>query len=336
MTRSLLYRIFILALLLVAVALVGLLIWQWGFASVDTSHIQQKHIGIPYGSVSDTQTLNIYLPNEGTTPYPTIVVIHGGGFMMGNATSGELANMFTALDRGYAVASVNYRLSGEAKFPAAVHDVRAAVRFLKANADRYGLDPDRFAAWGASAGGNLAAMVGTTPQVDELNGDNLENLEYDSSVRAVVDWFGPIHFLEMDAQFAELGIQPILGKTDRAGSPESRYLGKRISTDPDLTRKADPSSYIETLDPESAPSFLIQHGSHDANVPWLQSEYFAKRLKESIASQKVIYQLIDGAGHGTSEFSTQKNLNAVFEFLENALDVQTRSPLLNSGDEANE
>lgn len=295
------------------------------FAPVDTSHITTKYIDVPYGSVSETQTLNVYLPNEGASPYPVIVVIHGGGFMMGSATSGDLADMFEGLNRGYAIASVNYRLSGEATFPAAVNDVRAAVRFLKANAARYELDTNRMAVWGASAGANLAAMVGTTPNVDALNGDNLENLDYDSSVQAVVDWFGPIEFLAMDEQFETLGIKPTLGATDRDRSPESRYIGQIISADPELTEQANPTSYIGTLDVATAPSFFIQHGTDDANVPILQSKNFANALTAALGGDKVTYRVIEGAGHGTKEFSTEENLNLVFAFLDKTLSVNSQS-----------
>lgn len=287
--------------------------------SVDTSEIETQFIDVPYGTVSDAQTVNIYLPNEGEAPYPVIVVIHGGGFMSGSATSGDLEAMFDGLNRGYAVASINYRLSGEANFPAAVNDARAAIRFLKANAATYQLDSERMAVWGASAGANLASMVGTTAAVDDLNGDNLENLEQSSEVQAVVNWFGPIEFLAMDDQFAQLGIEPALGDTDRDGSPESRYIGQRISEVPDLAEQANPTSYINTLDPETAPSFFIQHGTADANVPILQSENFAQSLTDVLGEDRVKYHILEGAGHGTDEFYTEENLDLIFEFLASAL-----------------
>lgn len=287
--------------------------------SVDTSDIENQYVDIPYGSVSDTQTLNIYLPNEGEGPFPVLVAIHGGGFMSGSATSNDIADVFTGVDRGYAVASVNYRLSGEAKFPAAVNDVRAAVRFLKANGEQYNLDTGRIAVWGASAGGNLASMVGTTPNVEALNGDNLENLEYTSSVNAVVDWFGPIEFLAMDEQFEILDIDPVFDATDSSSSPESRYIGQQISLDRELTEKANPTSYIDSLDPATAPSFFIQHGTADANVPILQSENFAQALSNHLGEDKVTYHVIEGAGHGTEEFSTDENLDMIFDFLDTAL-----------------
>ena len=101
---------------------------------------------------------------------------------------------------GYAVASINYRLSGEAKYPAQINDAKAAVRFLRANAAQYKLNPDKFAAFGASAGGNLAALLGTTCGVKELEGEDLGNAGVSSCVQAVVDWFGPIDFLAMDTR----------------------------------------------------------------------------------------------------------------------------------------
>ena len=326
-------RLIALVILIVGVAVVVWLrssgVWNMLFGAVDTSHITTQYIDVPYSSVSETQTVNIYLPNQAEGddarggPYPVIVVIHGGGFMSGSATSGDLADMFEGLNRGYAIASINYRLSSEATFPAAVNDVRAAVRFLKANGDRYDLDTTRMAVWGASAGANLAAMVGTTPTVDALNGDAQENLEYDSSVQAVVDWFGPIEFLAMDEQFESLGIEPALGATDREESPESRYIGQIISADPERTERANPTHYIDTLDPASAPHFFIQHGTADANVPILQSENFAKALTEALGADKVVYHVLDGAGHGTEEFSTQENLDLIFAFLDETLGVNT-------------
>ncbi len=307
------------------VGAVGIWIWSSGvwelFVPIDTSDIETQFVDIAYASTSETQTLDIYLPNDGDGPFPVIIAIHGGGFMSGNSRSRDIADAFEGLERGYAVVSVNYRLSGEATFPAAPSDVRAAVRFVKANGERYDLDTTRLAVWGASAGGNLASMVGTTPTATSLDGDTAENLEYDSSVQAVVNFFGPIDFLAMDEQFATLGIEPALGATDREDSPESRYLGQIISADPDLTSQANPTSYLGTLDPATAPAFFIQHGTADANVPILQSENFAAALVDALGEDLVSYHVIDGAGHGTDEFSTPENLDLVFTFLASALAV---------------
>ena len=290
-----------------------------GGESVDTSSIKMQYTDIAYGIISPTQTLNIYLPNEGEGPFPVIVAIHGGAFKMGSATGGDVAAMLEGVNHGYAVVSINYRLSGEAIFPAAVNDCKAAIRFIKANAEKYNLNPDKVAVWGDSAGGNLASMVGTTGNVNTLDGDNNENPDYSSSVQAVVDWFGPLDFLKMDEQFASAGITPKFGETSIESSPESQYIGQLITNDTELTEKANPETYISTMKADTAPSFLIQHGTADSNVPTQQSINFAAQLKAVIGDSKVKLELLEGAGHGTEEFNSKENLDKVFEFLDSIL-----------------
>lgn len=290
-----------------------------GNSSVDTSAVKTQFTDIAYGTVSGSQTLNIYLPDEGEGPFPVIVAIHGGAFKMGSATGGDVAAMLQGVNHGYAVVSINYRLSGEATFPAAVNDCKAAIRFIKANASAYNLDAERIAVWGDSAGGNLAAMVGTTGNVTTLNGDNQENLDYSSAVQAVVDWFGPLNFLEMDAQFGASGITPAMGATSSETSPESQYIGQLITNDPELTQQANPATYISTMAKETAPAFLIQHGTADGHVPVQQSLDFADVLTSALGEDKVTLVLLEGAGHGTSEFTTQENLEMVFAFLDQVL-----------------
>lgn len=290
-----------------------------GGGGLDTSQIKTQYIDVAYGAVSKTQTLNIYLPNEGEGPFPVIMAIHGGAFKMGNATGGDVAAMLEGVNRGYAVVSINYRLSDEAIFPGAVNDCKAAVRFIKANAAAYNLNAEKIAVWGDSAGGNLAAMVGTTGNVEDLNGDNLENLEFNSEVQAVVDWFGPLDFLMMDEQFATSGITPVFGKTSSDASPESQYIGQLITNDPELTQKANPATYISSMHLETAPYFLIQHGTADGNVPTQQSIDFAELLMASIGNEKVTLELLENAGHGTQEFTATENLNKVFLFLDGIL-----------------
>lgn len=138
-----------------------------GGAMGTPSTITPTAADVAYAELSEAQKLDLYVPETGEAPYPLVIYIHGGAFMMGDKamSANELDPLINA---GFAVASLNYRLSGEALFPAQVHDVKAAVRWLRANAETYGIDPDNFAAWGASAGGNLVAMLGTTGDVEEL------------------------------------------------------------------------------------------------------------------------------------------------------------------------
>ena len=200
-----------------------------------------------------------------------IVSIHGGAFKFGDKADGQLTPMLEGLKRGYAVASLNYRLSGEALFPAQIQDVKAAIRFLKANAATYKINPEKIAVWGGSAGGYLSAMLGTTGDVADLEDKNQGNPTVSSRVNAVVDWFGPINFNTMDAQF-KISKK---GKTDHdnADSPESLLLGKKITEATDLVQKANPTTYITPDDPP----FFIQHGTQDPLVPMEQSTEFAAR-----------------------------------------------------------
>ena len=126
----------------------------------DLSWVKRMALDIPYGSDSPAQRLDLFWPEAGEGPFPTLVYVHGGGFAFGDKRDGNLEGYLKCLRRGWALAAVEYRLSGEALFPAAVLDCRSAVRFLKANAEQYRLDPARFASIGGSAGGNLAAMLG--------------------------------------------------------------------------------------------------------------------------------------------------------------------------------
>ncbi len=157
---------------------------------------------VSYATSSSAQKMDIYIP-EGTGPFPVVVLIHGGAFMMGDK-SGEASNAAALVANGIAAVSINYRLSGEAKFPAQIEDCKAALRFLRANAAKYNLNPDKIGSWGASAGGNLSSLLGTSSGVAELEGASLGNSGFSSKVIASVDWFGPINFLTMDAEATAL------------------------------------------------------------------------------------------------------------------------------------
>lgn len=286
-----------------------------GGGSIDTSSIETQYLNIAYGTQSETQTLNIYLPNEGEGPYPVIIAIHGGGFMMGSNTGGDLSSMLEGVNNGYAVVTVNYRLSGEESFPGAISDVKAAIRYIKAHAEEYGLDADSIAVWGDSAGGNLAALAGTSGDTEELIGDNTENLEYSSEVQAVVDWFGPINFLTMDEQASENGTTSMFGATSSETSPESKYIGQLITEVPELVAQSNPTTYISSNDPY----FYIQHGSADSNVPVQQSAEFAAALTEALGTEKVTFEILEGASHGGEQFDAEENLNNIFTWLDSIL-----------------
>lgn len=286
-----------------------------GMSNADTSSVKTKYLNVAYATKSQSEKMDIYLPNSGNGPFPVIISIHGGGFMMGDKADGELTPMLKALDRGYAVVSINYRLSSEAVFPAAVNDVKAAIKYVRANASKYNLNPDKIATWGGSAGGNLSAIAGTSGDDKSLEDTSLGNANVSSKVQAVVDWFGPIYFDQMDAQFTKSGLGA--ANHNASDSPESKYLGATggLTKVPDLVKKANPATYIN----KDNPAFFIEHGTKDGNVPTEQSKNFAADLKKVLGDSKVNLTLIEGAGHGTSEFSTTENVNKVLDFLDKNL-----------------
>ncbi len=277
------------------------------FASVDPTHKD-----LAYAEVSDTQKLDLYIPTSGTGPFPVVIMVHGGGFMFGDKADGAgLTGVDQLLAAGYAVASINYRLSGEAQYPAQIYDAKASVRFLRANAEKYNLDPEKFGAWGASAGGNLVSLLGTTCGVAELEGD-LGNNDQSSCVQAVVDWFGPIDFLKMQEQFEGTSCS---STTNDASSPESKLVGAAIQTVPEKVALTNPMNYITADD---AP-FFIENGTADCNIPPIQNKNLADALSAVIGADKVTYVSLEGAGHGGSEFETEENLKLVIGFLDTYL-----------------
>jgi len=233
----------------------------------------------------ERQKLDLYVPKDAKGKLPVILWIHGGAWMAGSK-DGCPALPFTK--EGYAVASCNYRLSQHAVFPAQIEDCKAAVRFLRANAEKYQLDAEHLGVWGASAGGHLVALLGTSGEVKELEGAS-GDLKQSSRVQAVVDWFGPSDFTKMG------------GNHNDTRSPEARLIGGAVQDNKDKVAKADPITYVSKDDPP----FLIMHGDQDNTVPYNQSELLEAALKK--AGVEVTLVKVEGAGHGFGAKSPELN-----------------------------
>jgi acetyl esterase/lipase len=217
-----------------------------------------------------------------------------------------------AVKRGYAVASLNYRLSGEAIFPAGVYDVKAAIRFLRENARKYNLDKDRFVAAGGSAGGYYTAMLGVLSGRKELEDLSLGHADFKSDVQACVAWYPPTDFLLMDAQLKRNQLMP--QDHNDFDSPESRFMGGQITTlDYNYMEKANPLSYVH----KGMPPILLQHGRVDHIVPYQQSEIFAKKIKDTCGDDTVKCEIFDTADHADPQFETAENMAYIFSFMEN-------------------
>jgi acetyl esterase/lipase len=246
----------------------------------------------------ERQKLDLYLPPAGSR-WPLVVAIHGGAFRMGSKEN-EPAGAFVA--RGFAVAAINYRLSQHAVFPAQIEDCKAAVRWLRANAAQYGYDPDRVASYGASAGGHLAAMLGTAGDVATF--DVGANPGASSRVQAVVDFYGPTDFLQMDAHRPSEKAMV----HDTKDSPESQLVGGPIRDNPEKVARANPATYATPDDPP----FLIVHGDADLLVPHHQSQLLEAALRR--AGVRVRLVTIPGGPHGGE--TVTKGLPMALDFLE--------------------
>lgn len=232
-------------------------------------------------------TLDLYLPanSRPQEKIPLIIWIHGGGWQKGSKDL--IARNSFVLEQGFALASINYRLSSEAIFPAQIHDCKAAIRYLRRHARSFGIDATKFGVWGASAGGHLAALAGTSGNAPALEGD-LGETKIDSQVQAVCDFYGPTDLITMG--------QHVRSKPDQQQPPqawpETKLLGGRIVDHPERARAASPASYVSPGDPP----FLFIHGDSDPLVPLDQSVSLQRKLQQAGVRANVI--TVKGAGHG--------------------------------------
>lgn len=282
---------------------------EWTPPMADISWVKRKYLDLPYGQESKNQCLDLYLPECGEGPFPVLVHIHGGGFAFGDKRDDHLDAYLKALHKGMAVASVEYRMSGEAKFPAAVLDCRAAIRFLRAHAEEYHLDGDKIIAIGGSAGGNLAAMLGMNVPNGEFPGES-GDFQVQPLVAVAIDQFGPVRFETMARQARENGISKV--SQDPAKMPESKYLGCPLDQAPEqLLAQSYPGTYAS----ENMAPMLVQHGTMDHLVPCAQSEEFVKDLCARGYGDRVEYLPLEGADHEDKRFFQDENMEAVFAFI---------------------
>lgn len=275
-----------------------------------TSGIARQFTDLAYADGSPSQRLDIYLPDADEGPYPVVLHIHGGAFAFGDKADEHLDAWLPLLGRGFAVASANYRMSGEAAFPAAVLDCRQAVRWLKLNAKRYGLDSRRIIPLGGSAGGNLTAILAMNVPNGAFPGEwTAVPYAADATVACAIDMFGPTDFASMDAQARANGFSE--ATHDAPDSPESLYLGRPVPEAAELAVQADPATYAS---PRMSP-LLVQHGDRDATVPPEQSTHLVEAIRRAAGEEAVTFQSMPGARHGDPAFSSPANLDAIVDFI---------------------
>lgn len=256
-----------------------------GIPPLDKSVQVLRNISYVDGELEE-QMLDIYIP-ETNENLPLIIFIHGGGWKRGDKKHCKIASVLTR--RKYVVASINYRLSTTAKFPAQIHDVKAAVRFLKAHANEYKIDKSKVGVWGVSAGGHLAALLGTSYKVKALEKGFTGNKDESSEVHAVADCFGPTDpaaVIPIKRTYCNLYFDfgDLLGNKDLED-----YSERRI-------RMMNPITYIDPTDPP----FLVMHGLADEIVPESQSRALVRGLRQN--GVKVIFKTYPGEGHSLTKW----------------------------------
>ncbi|WP_202874264.1 alpha/beta hydrolase [Kribbella albertanoniae] len=285
-------------------------------ASAAPSSVEvEVHTDIAYApaqpSTSRGHLLDLYVPGKyGGTKRPLLIFTGGSGWLEddGKEVAQDIAPYFNAA--GYVVAGVSTRSSVQATFPAQVHDIKAAIRWLRANALTYGIDSSRFAVMGDSSGGWTAAMAGVTGDVRHLEG-TVGVTGVSSKVQAVVDLYGPADFLQMDERMlpgACAAFNQIFGLSNCHNdprSPESLLVGCAIQECPDRVRAANPIAYVSRNDPP----FLIAHGQDDTIVPHHQSELLFRALKGACVS--ATFYSVPGVGHSPEIVSPDNQPAAV-------------------------
>lgn len=259
----------------------------------DVAYVEDGH---------ERQKLDLYLPKNSTGKRPLVIWIHGGGWRQGSKKN---CRAIPLVERGFVVASINYRLSSHAVFPAQIHDCKAAVRWLRRHADLHGIDESKIGVWGSSAGGHLAALLGTSGDVKELAGVDVGD-DGSCRIQAVCDWFGPTNLLLMNKQAGSLGKMD----HDSVSSPESLLLGGELQTVPDKAAAANPISYVTSDDPP----FLILHGDIDPLVPVKQSQMLYDALLAANCDAE--FTIVEGEGHG---FRDPQWLQRSLKFFESTL-----------------
>jgi len=264
---------------------------------------------VPYVKDGDvSQRLDIYYPEKAPKePLPLIVHIHGGGWMGGNKHPCDTR----MVSQGYVLASVGYRFSQKAKFPAQIQDCQAAIRWLRAHAEKYHINPDKVGVIGGSAGGHLSALVGVSGG-KKLFATIGENEEQSDAVQCVCDIFGPKNFASVIEQAEKDKNVKNIFKFNTPSDPYSELIGANLS-DKEKTAAVSPITYVD----KDSPPTLILHGTHDALVPYAQSEEFAEAMTKNGAS--VWLQKFPGAGHGGGSFSKPSVLRLMKNFFDKYL-----------------
>lgn len=272
---------------------------------------KKTYLDIAYANESKHQKIDIIIPNEGEGPFPLIINIHGGAWFFGDKRNVHTKSGIQLAFKGYAVATINYRLSGDAKWPSQIYDCKAAVRFLRANADKYNIKTDKIGVIGNSAGGHLAAMLATTSGQSEYEDLSMGNSEYSSDVQAVATWYGVFDLVKTEEHKKQLVREGETYKLEDDGVTE-RLIGYNLKENEDKYAAASPINHMN----KNMIPMLIQQGTSDKVVPYLQAIDFFNKYVKFCGDKDVHIDLLEAADHGDDAFRTDENMHKVLKFMD--------------------
>lgn len=273
----------------------------WVEKNMDMGQFTGTVLDLNYaGSDNKRQTLDIIYPSVGKAPYRTIAVFHGGGWRSGNKQSETLMHIFQATTQGYAVVSVNYRLSDEVTWPKPLHDAKAAIRFIRASGEKYRLDTRAIVVWGASAGGHIAEMLAATNGLPEFEDQSMGNMDVSSAVQGVVSWYG---------------VSDMSTLTGTGIEPAGKIMGFDVTADSEKTAGASPVKLVSG----NFPPILLVHGTVDRVVPYSQSVEMRDRVNEATGNRTAELVTYKGAAHGDPVINSTESVSENLYFVDRVL-----------------
>lgn len=266
--------------------------------NIDMSLFKKAVLDIPYAGTSNIrQTLDIVYPSAGQAPYKVIVLFHGGGWIAGNKRSETLASIFQAIFQGYALISVNYRLSNEVRWPKPLHDAKAAIRFIRANRDKYQLDTENLVVWGVSAGGHIAEMLAATNRKPTFEDFTMGSAKASSTVQGVVAWSS---------------VTDLSALTDLGTPLANKVMGYDVRANKSKTHDANPINLVNS----QYPPILLVHGTKDQVVPYQQSVDMLKKVNDLTGKETAQLITFEGAGHSDPVIKTNESVAKNLDFID--------------------
>lgn len=278
---------------------------------LDMDSIPRRFTGVSYGD-DRMQKMNIYLPEHGRGPFPVIFFIHGGGWQSGSRNDTQVRPFLPGLEEGFAVISCGYRLMPEAHYPENLFDIKAALRFIKANADKYSLDAGKIALAGASAGGHLALMAAFTQGQPAFEGGDTQDAP---EIFAVIDQFAPTDFLSEEAQYEESGYGRMNPPSEPGQDIHDALLCADTSKNPALCAFLSPICNVHP----NIPQVLILHGKYDPMVPYQQSTELYDKICRVCGPGRAELIISDDCTHADTKYENEPYTSKIFEFLRKSI-----------------